>query len=51
MLVLADGASCDGVLDAVRGRIRLGLRFASDVVVVTSLPADGPVIADVRDWS
>ena len=39
------------VLDAVRGRIRSGLRFTSDVVAVTSLPPDAPTIADVRDWS
>ena len=50
-VVLADGADRDGVLDVVRGRIRSGLRFASDVVTVPALPADASVITDVRDWS
>jgi len=50
-VVLADGADRDGVLDVVRGRIRSGLRFASDVVTVPALPADATVISDVRDWS
>jgi hypothetical protein len=35
----------------IRGRIRSGLRFASDVVAVQALPVDAPVISDVRDWS
>lgn len=48
---LADDAERDSVLDVVRGRIRAGLRFASEVVAVNSLPPDAPVISDVRDWS
>lgn len=50
-VVLADGADVDSVLEAVRGRIRSGLRFASEVVAVKALPADAPVISDVRDWA
>ncbi|MBE3074413.1 MAG: phenylacetate--CoA ligase family protein [Actinobacteria bacterium] len=53
-VVLADGADGDdgdAVLEVIRGRIRSGLRFASDVVAVKALPADASVIADVRDWS
>jgi len=50
-VVLADGADRDGVLEVIRGRIRSGLRFASDVVAVQTLPVDAPVISDVRDWS
>ena len=48
---MADDADRDRVLDVVRGRIRSGLRFASDVVAVKALPADAAVISDVRDWS
>ena len=48
---MADDADRDRVLDLVRGRIRSGLRFASDVVAVKALPADASVISDVRDWS
>lgn len=50
-VVLADGADREGVLEVIRGRIRSGLRFASDVVAVQALPVDAPVISDVRDWS
>jgi phenylacetate-CoA ligase len=50
-VVLADGADSAGVLEVVRGRIRSGLRFASEVVAVPELPADASVITDVRDWS
>jgi phenylacetate-CoA ligase len=52
-VVLADGSLDDGdaILDVVRGRIRSGLRFASEVVAVKALPPDAPVISDVRDWS
>jgi phenylacetate-CoA ligase len=50
-VVLADGADSAGVLEVVRGRIRSGLRFASEVVAVPELPADASVISDVRDWS
>ncbi|MEO8555391.1 MAG: AMP-binding protein [Actinomycetota bacterium] len=50
-VVLADGADADVVLEVVRGRIRSGLRFASEVIAVPALPADGSVITDVRDWS
>jgi len=50
-VVLADAADPETVLEVVRGRIRSGLRFASDVVAVNALPADAAVIADVRDWS
>jgi phenylacetate-CoA ligase len=50
-VVLADGADRAGVLEVVRGRIRSGLRFASEVVAVQELPADASVISDVRDWS
>lgn len=50
-VVLADGADGDVVLEVVRGRIRSGLRFASEVIAVPALPADGSVITDVRDWS
>ncbi len=46
-----DGADGDAVLEVIRGRIRSGLRFASEVVAVPALPADGSVISDVRDWS
>ena len=48
---MADDADRDRVLDVVRGRIRSGLRFASDVVAVKALPAAASVISDVRDWS
>ena len=50
-VVLADGADRASVLEVVRGRIRSGLRFASEVVAVPELPADASVISDVRDWS
>jgi phenylacetate-CoA ligase len=50
-VVLADGAAGDAVLEQVRTRIRSGLRFASEVVAVPSLPPDASVIADARDWS
>ncbi|MHB1475904.1 MAG: phenylacetate--CoA ligase family protein [Dermatophilaceae bacterium] len=50
-VVLADGGGGDAVLEVVRGRIRAGLRFASEVVAVTALPADASVISDLRDWS
>ncbi|MHB8274829.1 MAG: phenylacetate--CoA ligase family protein [Dermatophilaceae bacterium] len=50
-VVLADGGGGDAVLEVVRGRIRAGLRFASEVVAVTELPADASVISDLRDWS
>ncbi len=35
----------------VHARIRSGLRFGAEVVLVSSLPEDSGVIADVRDWS
>lgn len=50
-VVLADGVDDGAVLDEVRGRIRSGLRFASEVIAVKALPADASVISDVRDWS
>jgi len=50
-VVLANAANREGVLEAVRSRIRSGLRFSSEVVEVPVLPADAPVISDVRDWS
>ena len=50
-VVLAEGAVGASVLDLVRNRIRSGLRFASEVVAVNSLPPNTSVIADARDWS
>lgn len=50
-VVLADGANADGVLEVVRARIRSGLRFASEVVAVPSLPPNPPPITDIRNWS
>ena len=41
----------DRVLEVVRDRIRAGLRFSSEVVAVPALPAEAPVISDIRDWS
>jgi phenylacetate-CoA ligase len=53
-VVLADGShgsDADAILDVIRGRIRSGLRFASEVVAIKALPPDASVISDVRDWS
>lgn len=40
----------DRAPEAVRSGIRDSLRFAVDVSVVSELPADAPVMADLRSW-
>jgi len=44
-------AARDGLVREVGARVRDGLRFRADVVLVESLtPGDGPMV-DTRDWS
>jgi phenylacetate-CoA ligase len=49
-VVPAPGADADALVAAVKERIRSGLRFGADVVVVPELAADEPTIVDVRSW-
>jgi phenylacetate-CoA ligase len=45
-----DGADGPGLVAAVRERIRSGLRFDAEVVLVEELPSDSPPIVDGRSW-
>jgi phenylacetate-CoA ligase len=45
-----EGAHADRLSAAVKERIRSGLRFDSEVVLVEQLEPDSPPIVDVRSW-
>jgi phenylacetate-CoA ligase len=45
-----DGAHAARLAAAVKERIRSGLRFDAEVVLVEELPPDAPTISDVRSW-
>ncbi|MGH2741537.1 MAG: phenylacetate--CoA ligase family protein [Thermoleophilaceae bacterium] len=45
-----EGAHADRLPGAVKERIRSGLRFDAEVVLVERLEPDSPVIVDVRSW-
>ena len=49
-VVPATAADADGLAAAVKERIRSGLRFDAEVVVVSELAAGEPTIVDVRIW-
>ncbi|MBA3245127.1 MAG: AMP-binding protein [Actinobacteria bacterium] len=49
-VVPAAGADEAGLAAAVKERIRSGLRFDAEVVVVPELAADEPTIVDLRTW-
>jgi len=44
------GADAAGLAEAVRERIRSGLRLNAEVLVVAELDPDGPTIVDLRSW-
>jgi phenylacetate-CoA ligase len=48
-IVPHDG-NADDATTRVRDAIRSGLRFGAEVRVVETVPADGPVITDIRSW-
>jgi phenylacetate-CoA ligase len=48
-VVAEDGSATDGLHDAIKQRIRSGLRFNADVHFVPALDGDG-VIVDRRNW-
>lgn len=50
-IVLADGDDPALVAAEVHIRVRAGLRFDAEVVAVRTLPEEGSVIVDLRDWS
>jgi phenylacetate-CoA ligase len=49
-VVPGDGAHAAQVAAAVKERIRSGLRFDVEVVLVEGFEPDSPVIVDVRSW-
>ena len=49
-VVPRNGAHVARLVAAVGERIRSGLRFEAEVVLVEDLPADAPTIVDVRSW-
>ena len=48
-VVAADATDGPGLATAVKERIRSGLRFDAEVVLVDSI-GDGPLIVDRRTW-
>jgi len=49
-VVATAGADAAALAAAVRERIRSGLRFDAEVLVVASLGDDEPTIVDLRTW-
>jgi phenylacetate-CoA ligase len=49
-VVPRDGPHPSRLSAAVKERIRSGLRFDAEVVLVEELDPDSPVIVDVRSW-
>jgi phenylacetate-CoA ligase len=49
-VVPREGAHRDRLPAAVKERIRSGLRFDAEVVLVEQLEPDSPVVVDVRSW-
>jgi phenylacetate-CoA ligase len=49
-VVPREGAHAARLPAAVKERIRSGLRFDAEVVLVEDLEPDSPVIVDVRTW-